>query len=92
MRASTQRTKKVQHLLYKGNAATRYGVTNEDIARTKYITHMKNRGHPTLDVETCGLFVSIDQPWLAGTPDGLVLPYRLACLKSKIHTLLEQCY
>ncbi len=33
---------------------------------------MKNRGYPTLDVETCGLFVSIDQPWVAGTLDRLV--------------------
>ncbi len=76
MRASTQRSKKVEQLLYnsfKGNAATRYGISNkEDTAREKYITYMKQQGHSNLSVEKCGLFVSTENPWLAGTPDGLV--------------------
>lgn len=33
---------------------------------------MKQNGHPNLEVEVCGLFVSQENPWLAGTPDGLV--------------------
>lgn len=75
MRATTKRSKKVQQLLYntfRGNAATRYGTENEDTARQQYIIYMKQNGHPNLDVEACGLFVSLDNPWLAGTPDGLV--------------------
>ncbi len=75
MRASTQRSKKVKQLLYnsfKGNAATHYGISNEDDTREKYITYMKQHGHSNLSVEKCGLFVSTENPWLAGTPDGLV--------------------
>ena len=33
---------------------------------------MKQNGHPNITVEECGLFVSLENPWLAGTPDGLV--------------------
>ena len=75
MRSTTKRSKKVQQLLYatfKGNAATRYGTEKEDSTRRQYTTYMRQNGHPNLEVELCGLFVSLENPWLAGTPDGLV--------------------
>ena len=75
MRKTTRRSNKVKQLLYtrfKGNAATRYGIDNEDATRAKYITHMRQNGHTDLTVESCGLFVSVSNPWLTGTPDGLV--------------------
>jgi hypothetical protein len=75
MKSTTKRSKKVQQLLYntfRGNAATRYGSEKEYETRQKYITYMKQNGHSDLTVEDCGLFVSVDNPWLAGTPDGLV--------------------
>ena len=75
MRAKTKRGNKVKQLLYsnfRGNAATRYGSGKEETARQQYVTHMRNNGHPNLTVELCGLFISVETPWLAGTPDGLV--------------------
>ena len=75
MRRSTKRSKKVESLLYsrfRGNAATRYGTAMEDTARSQYQTYQRQNGHPDLHVEKCGLFVSLDNPWLAATPDGLV--------------------
>lgn len=75
MRASTKRSNKVQQLLYgtfRGNTATRYGAENEETTRQRYVTHMKQNGHPNLIVQPCGLFISLETPWLAATPDGLV--------------------
>ena len=75
MRATSKRSKKVKQLLYstfRGNAATRYGSEKEDETRQKYITYMKQKGHSNLTVDVCGLFISLENPWLAGTPDGLV--------------------
>ena len=75
MRATTKRSKKVQQLLYssfKGSAATKYGIDNEDLARQKYITYMKEHGQSHLTVRQCGLFISTENPWLAASPDGIV--------------------
>ena len=75
MRANTKRSKKVQQLLYnsfKGNAATRYGTDRESSTRQKYVTYMKQQGHSHLNVKASGMFVSLENPWLAATPDGLV--------------------
>ena len=75
MRNTTKKSKKVEMLLYssfKGNAATHYGTQMEEATRQQYITYMKQNGHPNITVEECGLFVSLENPWLAGTPDGLV--------------------
>ena len=62
----------MKQLLYTTFKATCYGMENEDATRAKYITHMKQNGHTDLTVESCWLFISINNPWLAGTPDGLV--------------------
>ena len=75
MRVTSSRSKRVQQLLYnnfKGNTATRYGIQREDVACQQYITYMRHNGHSSLEVQKCGLFVSLENPWLAGTPDGLV--------------------
>ena len=75
MRNSTKRSKKVQELLYskfRGNEATRYGSTMEEGTIQHYVTYQQRNGHPGLKVKKCGLFVSIDNMWLAASPDGLV--------------------
>ena len=75
MRNTTKRPKKVESLLYskfRGNAASRYGSTMEQRAITEYETYQRQHGHPALKVDKCGLFVSLTEPWLAGTPDGVV--------------------
>ena len=85
MRASTKTSKKVQQLLYnsfRGNAATQYGTQMEELTRQKYQTYMKETGHSCLTVEKCGLFISIENPWLAGTPDGLVCDFADDCSQS----------
>ena len=74
MRKTTKRSKKVQELLYstfRGNEATRYGMEMELTTTHEYTTHQQG-GHPGLTVDTCGLFVSHENPWLAASPDGTV--------------------
>ncbi len=75
MRTITKRGKKVENLLYskfRGNTATHYGQVLEVRAKEEYQTYKNQHGHPGLKVDCCGLFVSLDNPWLAATPDGLV--------------------
>ncbi len=75
MRATTKKSKRVENLLYtkfRGNVATRYGTAMKDTARQEYQTYQQQHGHPGLKINDCGLFVSLDNPWLAATPDGLV--------------------
>lgn len=75
MRSTTKKSKRVENLLYtrfRGNAATRYGAVMEDTAKHEYQTYQQQHGHPGLKVDNCGLFVSLNHPWLAATPDGIV--------------------
>ena len=75
MRATTRKSKRVENLLYtkfRGNTATRYGATMEDTVRQEYYTYQRLNGHPNLKLDNCGLFVSLNNPWLAATPDGVV--------------------
>ncbi|GFU44908.1 yqaJ domain-containing protein [Trichonephila clavipes] len=48
------------------NAAMKYGLANEEIARKQY-----EREYST-EVKICGLFVDQDKPFLCASPDGLV--------------------
>ncbi|GFT23982.1 hypothetical protein TNCV_2062671 [Trichonephila clavipes] len=48
------------------NAAMKYGLANEEIARRQY-----EREYST-EVKICGLFVDKDKPFLCASPDGLV--------------------
>ena len=70
MKNSTKRGNKVKNLLcntFRGNAATRYGADMEDTARTEYVTYRRRNGHPDLEVDQCGLFISEHNSWLAAT-------------------------
>ncbi len=74
MRKTTKKGKKVQELLYstfRGNDATRYGSAKEGDAIEQYKAIKEKNGHQ-LKVDKCGLFVSVANPWLAASPDGLV--------------------
>lgn len=75
MKKSTKRGTKVNELLYRtfqGNEATRYGMLMEDTARTDYITYQRKNKNTEVFVTDCGLFISLDNPWLAASPDGMV--------------------
>ena len=74
-RSTTKRSKRVQEMLYstfRGNMATQYGMEMEDTARVEYATHQQQHGHADLAIESCGLIVALDNPWLAASPDGIV--------------------
>ena len=75
MRKTTKRTKRVQELLYstfQGNRATAYGTEMEEVSRQEYTLYQRQKGHPNLTVHTCGLCISVNTPWLAASPDGMV--------------------
>lgn len=74
MKKTTKRGKKVETLLYstfKGSRATRYGTEMEKEARKDYIAYQIRRGHNVRTVKT-GLVISIENPWLAASPDDRV--------------------
>ncbi|GFR31485.1 hypothetical protein TNCT_438481 [Trichonephila clavata] len=48
------------------NAAMKYGLANEEIARKQYEKEYET------EVKICGLFVDKDKPFLCASPDGLV--------------------
>ena len=75
MKATSKRSNKVKELFYstlRGNEATQYGTEKEVITQQEYVMHQKRMGHPGLTVDTAGLFVNPENPWLAASPDGLV--------------------
>ena len=75
MRKTTRRSKKVEELLYsrfKGNRATLYGPSKEDITRQQYITYQQQNGHFGLETQQSGLVISCDNHWLAASPDDRV--------------------
>ncbi|GFU96461.1 yqaJ domain-containing protein [Trichonephila clavipes] len=66
---STPCSKLVMRIVYGRdlcNAALKYGLANEEIARKQY-----EREYST-EVKICGLFVDKDKPFLCASPDGLV--------------------
>ena len=74
MRKTTKRRKKVQEMLYstfRGNEATRYGMEMEEATKQEYTAYQQQNGNP-LTVHNCGPFVSLENPWLAAGPDGMV--------------------
>ena len=67
MRQTTKRSKKVEVILYsnfRGNVATRYSTPIQNLHDTEWPFEF--------EYEVCGLFVSLENPWLAASPDGLV--------------------
>ena len=76
MRKTTKRGNKVREMLYTkfcGNADTAYGIVNEDVSRNEYVKHMQEKGHTGLTVSSSGLVISNLTPWLAASPDGVVV-------------------
>ena len=63
-----------QHLYtaFRGCAATRWGHLQEPRAQQKYLQH-SSRHSPGVQVNASGLVVSTSHPWLAASPDGLVV-------------------
>ena len=57
---------------FRGNEATRYGARMEDTTRQDYLAYQRERGHPKLTIAKVGLVVSLDNPWLAASPDDRV--------------------
>ena len=51
--------------------AMRYGHEHESIARMQYIGYLQSYS-PSSSVEITGLHISVDDPWLGASPDGLV--------------------
>ena len=75
MKKTTKRSKKVEEILYsrfKGNRATEYGRSTEDTARHQYVAYQHQNGHVGLQTIQTGLVVSVDNPWLAASPDDKV--------------------
>ena len=75
MRKTTKRSKKVKEMLYstfRGNQATRYGQVMEDQTRQQYEEYQHENGHPGLTTQPTGLVISVDNPWLAASPDNIV--------------------
>lgn len=50
---------------------TNYGKKYEPLARSDYITSMKDL-HTNFKVTECGLFVSVDYPYFGASPDGII--------------------
>ena len=75
MRKKTKRSKKVESLLYstfRGNEATRYGQEMEEQTRNEYEVHQKQNGHEGLKTQSVGIVISLENPWLAASPDNRV--------------------
>ncbi|KAJ8884388.1 hypothetical protein PR048_016245 [Dryococelus australis] len=69
LKKSTKRGKSVVNILYSrfsGTAATRCGLENERNAVEDFLFKSGKK------VARCGLFVDLEYPWLAASPDGLV--------------------
>ena len=57
-----------------GNEATRWGLSQEKATAEQYIQWKAQRGSPGVTVNTeCGFVIATNHPWLAATPDGLVI-------------------
>ena len=79
MRKTTKRSNKVKGLLYssfRGNVTTLYGITTEEKARQDYITYQRRTDNLDWNVDKGGLFVSLLDPWLAASPDGIIYDSR----------------
>ena len=77
-------------------AAIHYGNQHEQDAVTAYKNfHLKHYG-TEVNVESCGLFVSPSEPWLAASPDGIVTnplnstTQHRGCLEVKCPILCKQ--
>jgi len=92
LKPSTKRAPRVKELLYstfRGNCATKYGLTNENETRKAYVENMQAT-HPGLVTHHVGLVISTTHPWIAASPDDLVTdpsapnPYGVAEYKTPL--------
>ena len=103
MQKKTKQNTRVKNMLYsrfKGSKATRYGSLREEAARQQYVS-CQQHGHCNLKTVITGLVISLDNPWLAASPDDKVHdpsetpPYGLAEYKNphsaKQLTIPEAC-
>ena len=73
-RPTTKVASTVKQLLYTkftGNTATRWGILQESLTNEQYLK-CKQTESPDISTTSTGLVISIDHPWLAASPDGLV--------------------
>jgi len=63
--------KKLLYSKFQGNKATDWGLLQEDFSRQKYL-EVKKLDSPGFSISKSGLVVSLEHPWLAASPDGLV--------------------
>ena len=71
---TTKVASKVKQLLYSklhGNRATDWGLLQEDVSQAEYLK-LKQAISPEFSLANSGLVVSVANPWLAASPDGLV--------------------
>ncbi len=62
----------VLYSTFKGNQATRYGISKEAVSIHQYVSHHQKQD-PKIRVDKCGLFISeSNNNWLAASPDGIV--------------------
>ena len=75
LQQKTKRSTKVEALLhskFRGNVATQYGIDNEQSTRERYVKYQRQNGHPGLAIQSTGLVISQDNPWIAASPDDRV--------------------
>ena len=73
-KAITKVASAVKQLLYSkftGNTATRWEILQEESTKEQYLEYKKKES-PDISAMPTGLVVSIEHPWLAPSPDGLV--------------------
>ena len=66
-----QRWLQLLYSKFTGNTATRWGILQEESTKEQYL-ECKKKESPDISAIPTGLVVSIEHPWLAGSPDGLV--------------------
>ena len=73
-RSTTKVASTLKQLLYTkftGNTATRWGILQERSTNEQYLKS-KQKESPNISTTSTGLVISINHPWLAASPDGLV--------------------
>ena len=74
--------------------AISYGRKNESLAVSSYVSYQKSKGK-FVQIESCGLYVDKELPWLAASPDAIVTDFskashRKGCLEVKCPYVCER--
>jgi hypothetical protein len=76
MKKDTKRSNRVKELLYSkfhGNSATNYGLEMEESCRMACADYLKqSTGSVEVAMSNCGMFISVNEPWIAASPDGKI--------------------